>query len=138
MFVYVVIELIVGLTAGILLAVRSKKKDEVVYNKLDEKGMVINKLLLVIYLLLSPVYLILGMLSYPRLEGFLGVIGWIISIINASTAFFCSLSLGASVYLRKQGKSRLSFAIQFVGLAAIVFTVASYGIFVGNLLQSIN
>lgn len=138
MFVYVVIELLVGLIAGILLAVRTKKKDEVVYNKRDETGRITNRFLLVIYLLLSPVYLILGMLSYPRCEGFLGVIGWIITIINASTSFFCCLSLGASVYLRKQGKSKLSFVIQFVGLVAIVFTVASYGLFVGNLLQSIN
>jgi len=64
--------------------------------------------------------------------------GWIISFLNASAALFCGLGLGLSVAFRKKGKSKLSFAIQFLGVVAILFTVISYCVFTGNLLQTLN
>lgn len=46
MFLYTVIEAIVGIVAGILLAVRTKKADSMVYGKLDKAGRVTNVLLM--------------------------------------------------------------------------------------------
>ena len=138
MLLYIVIEAIVGIIVGILLAVRTKKADGVEYNTLDKVGRITNIVLIGIYIFLSPVYLVVGILSYPKYEGFLGIIGWIVTIINASVALFCYLGLGGSVALRKKGKSKLSFAVQFAGLAAIVLTAAMYCLFAGNLLQSLN
>ena len=120
------------------MVVRTKKKEEVVYNKLDKAGQITNIVLTAIYAFLAPIYLILGFLSYPSQEGFLGVIGGIIAVINASTTLICSLSIGASVALRRKGKSKLSFAIQFFGFIAIILTISLYAIFVGDLLMSIN
>jgi hypothetical protein len=116
----------------------TKKADGLVYNNLDKVGRLTNALLTVAYVLISPLYLFLGLISYPSYEGFLGIIGWIISFLNSSTALLCGLGLGLSVRWRKKGKSKLSFAIQFLGVVAIAFTVISYCVFVGNLLQTLN
>ena len=138
MFLYTIIGAILGIVLFILLSVCTKKDNDLVYNKLDKAGRIINILLTHIYVYLSPIYLILGIISYPSYDGFWGIIGWIVSIINASAALFCFLGLGLSVALRKKGKSKLSFAIQFIGVVAILLTIVMYAIFAGNLLQSIN
>ena len=138
MFIYIVIEGIVGLIAGLLLAVCTKKADGVVYGKLDKVGRVTNILLIPVYACLSPLYLGLGLFSYPNHDGFLGILGWIVTIINASATLFCCLGLGASVALRKKGKSKLSFAVQFAGVVGIALTVGMYCLFAGNLLSSLN
>lgn len=138
MFLYIILCIIVGILLFVLLAKRTKKADGVVYNTLDKAGRITNVALTIFYVVISPLYLFLGLISYPNHEGFLGVIGWIISILNASTALFCGLGLGLSVAFRKKGKSRLSFAIQFLGVVAIAFTVISYCVFLGNLLQTLN
>jgi hypothetical protein len=65
-------------------------------------------------------------------------IGAIIGIVIASSTFFCALGLGLSVALRKKGKSRLSFAAQFMGAAAILLSVLLYCIFVGSLISPLN
>ena len=138
MFLYTVIEAIVGIVAGILLAARTKRNDGVVYNKLDKAGRITNILLIPIYVCLSPFYFFLGMISYPGYDGFFGIIGWIVAIINASAALFCGLGLGFSVSLRKKGKSRLSFAVQFAGIVGIALTVVMYMLLAGNLLGFLN
>ena len=138
MFLYTVIEAIVGVIAFILLAVCTKKADGVVYGKLDKAGRITNILLIPVFVCLSPLYLFLGMISNPDYDGFLGLLGWIVSIINASAALFCGLGLGFSVALRKKGKSKLSFAVQFAGLVAIGLTVGMYCLFAGNLLSPLN
>ena len=79
-----------------------------------------------------------GVISSPRCEGFLGIVGWIVSIIIASAALFCGLGLGFSVARRKKGRSKLSFAVQFVGVVGIAFTLVMYMLFAGNLLESLN
>jgi hypothetical protein len=94
--------------------------------------------LLLLYICLAPVYLFLGMISYPDHSGLLGILGWIVSVINASAALFCGLGLGFSVALRKKGKSKLSFAVQFAGVVGICLTVGMYCLFAGNLLSSLN
>lgn len=139
MIIYLIAEAIVGIIGGILLALFSKKAEGIVYSKLDKIGRITNILLILVYALLSPLYLGLGLFSYPEYEsGILCILGWIIAIINASAALFCGLGLGASVALRKKGKSKESFAVQFAGLAAIGFTVLSYITLEGILLSSLN
>lgn len=138
MYLYTIIEAIAGIAAFIFLAVRTKKADGVVYGRLDKFGIVTNILLSIVYVCISPLYLFLGMISAPDHNGFLGLLGWIVSIINASAALLCGLGLGFSVALRKKGKSKLSFAVQFVGILAIGLTVGMYCLFAGNLLSSLN
>lgn len=138
MFIYIILCIIVGILSFILLATLTKKEDGVVYSSLDNIGRITNVVLTVFYVVISPLYLFLGLISCPAHEGFLGIIGWIISFLNASTALFCGLGLGLSVRFRKKGKSKLSFYIQFLGIVAIAFTVISYSVFVGNLLQTLN
>ena len=138
MTIYVLLEAIAGIVLGILLAVLTKKAEGVTYGKLDKVGVVTNILLTVLYAVLSPFYLLLGILSEPDGEGFLFVLGVLISLIAASAALFCGLGLGYSVALRKKGKSGLSFAVQFAGLVGIALTVLLYCVFAGSLITSLN
>ena len=138
MFLYTVLEAVIGVIAGLLLAVCSKKTDGVVYGKLDKVGRVTNILLTILYVCLSPLYLFFGMISLPAYEGFLGALGWIVSIIIASAALFCGLGLGFSVSLRKKGQSKRSFVVQFAGLVAIGLSVGLYCLLAGNLIQYLN
>ena len=50
----------------------------------------------------------------------------------------CGLGLGFSVALRKKGKSKQSFAVQFAGVVGIGLSVLFYILFAGNLLQYLN
>ena len=138
MFLYTVIEAIVGIVAGILLAVGTKKKEGGVYGKLDRAGKITNIVLIPVYACLSPLCLFLGMIFRPNHDGFLGIIGWIVSIIGASAVLFCGLGLGSSVALRKKGKSKLSFAAQFAGAVGIALTLLIFFCFYGNLLKPLN
>lgn len=138
MFLYIAIEAIVGIVAGLGIAIFTKKAEGVTYGKLDKAGWITNILLLLVYICLCPLYLGLGLFSYPNHDGFLGILGWIVSVINASAALFCTLGLGFSVALRKRGKSKLSFAVQFAGLVGIGLTVGMYCLFADNLLGSLN
>jgi cytochrome bd-type quinol oxidase subunit 2 len=138
MFLYTTIEAIAAVVAGILIAVCTKKSDGVAYGKLDKAGRITNILLIPVYFCLSPLYLFLGMIANPRYDGFLGILGWIVSIIMASAAVPCGLGLGFSVALRKKGRSKLSFAVQFAGLVGIGLTLLLFYAFYGNLLSPIN
>ena len=138
MYLYIILCIIAGILSFILLSVTTKKAEGLVYTNFDKLGMFMNVALTITYVLLSPVYLFLGLISAPNYEGFLGVIGWIVSFLNSSAVLLCGLGLGLSVSWRKKGKSKKSFIIQFLGLAAIVFTVVSYCVFNGNLLQTLN
>ena len=138
MFLYTVIEAVVAVLSAIVLAVCSKKAEGVVYGKLDKAGRITNILMLIIYVCLSPLYLFIGMIGKPRYDGFLGFLGWAVAVMMASAALPCGLGLGFSVALRKKGKSKLSFAVQFAGLAGIALTMGLFFIFYGNLLRPIN
>ena len=139
MIIYLIAEAIVGLVGGILLAVLTKKAEGLVYNKLDKIGIATNILLIPVYLSLFPLALALGMFSYPEYDtGILAVRGWIITVINASAMLFCGLGIGFSVSLRKKGKSKLSFVVQFAGLFGIGLTVINYIIFEDVLLSTLN
>ena len=138
MFLYTTIEAVVAVIAGILIAVCTKKTDGVVYSKLDKAGRITNFILIPVYACLAPLYLFLGMISHPNHDGLLGILGWIVSVINGSASLFCWLGLGFSVALRKKGKSKLSFAVQFAGVVGIALTVGMYMLFAGNLLKFLN
>ena len=138
MYLYTLAEAAIGIIAGILLAVRTKKADGVIYGKLDKAGRITNMLLIPVYVCLSPLYLFLGMIANPRYDGFLGLLGWTVAILMASAALFCGIGLGLSVAFRKQGKSRLSFAVQFAGIGSIGLTLLLFFVFYGNLLRPLN
>lgn len=138
LFLYTLIEAIAAVVAGLFLAIRTKKAEHVTYGKLDRAGQITNVLLLLIYLCLAPLYLFLGVISNPAYDGFLGCIGWVVSVIMASASLFCGLGLGLSVAFRKMGKSKLSFAVQFAGVFGIGLTILLYYIFTGNLLRYLN
>ena len=136
---YYVIEAVIGVILGLLLAIFTKKAEGVTYGKLDNAGRITNIILLVVYALLSPLYLIIGALCAPAYEsGILAVIGTILAIIAASAALFCAVGLGASVALRKKGKSKLSFAVQFAGFAGIALMFLIFFLCYGNLLDTLN
>ena len=134
MGIYVFIEAILGIIAGILLALFTKKADGITYGQLDEAGVIMNSVFLPLYAVATPACIILGLLCRPNHDGFLGIIGWIVSVIAASAPLLCGLGLGASVALRKRGKSKLGFAIQFLGVVAIALTFVFFFSFYGNLL----
>ena len=138
MIIYLIFCILVGILSFILFGALTKKVDGVVYNNLDKLGIITNIVLTIIFIIASPVYIFLGLISSPNYDGFLGIIGWIICILNCSTALLCGLGLGLSVSWRKKGKSKKSFIIQFLGIISIIFTVVSYCIFAGNLLQTLN
>ena len=137
-YLYTVIEAIVAVVVGIFIALSTKKAEDVTYGKLDKIGRITNILLLLVYLYFSPLYLFLGMISNPRYDGVLGILGWIVSFIIASASLFCGIGLGLSVAFRKQGKSKLSFAVQFAGVFGIGLTLLLYFVFTGNLLKYLN
>ena len=138
MFLYTVLAALVGMVAGIMIAARTKKGKRVVYGGLDKAGRVTNVFLTVVYVVASPFYLFLGMISEPDGDGVLWIIGLLVSVIVASASVFCSLGLGFSVALRKKGRSGLSFAVQFAGLVGIALTVLLYGVFAGSLIRPLN
>ena len=138
MFLYVIIEAIIAVIAGILIAVCAKKVDGVVYSKLDKAGRITNIILTMVYVCLSPLFMFLGAIARPRYEGFLGVIGWIVAIIIASTALPSGIGLGLSVAYRKKGMSKKSFIVQFAGLCGMALAFVLFLICYGNLLLPIN
>ena len=138
MFLYVILEAIVGIVAGIVIATRTKKNAGVTYGALDKAGRITNIVLIVTYTCLSPFYMFIGMISEGYKDGFLGILGWIVAVIIASAALICGLGIGASVALRKKGKSALSFAVQFTGFIAIALTFILYALFVGVLICPLN
>lgn len=138
MFLYTSIVAAVAVIAGILLAVCTKKPEDITYTKLDKAGRITNVLLLLVYICLAPLYLFLAMIANPRYDGFLGILGWIVAIIMGSAALFCGLGLGFSVSLRKKGKSKLSFAVQFSGVLGIAINLILFFLFYGNLLRPLN
>jgi hypothetical protein len=135
---YYFIEAVVGIVVGLLLALCTKKAEGVTYGTLDRAGRITNIVLFVVYAALSPAYIFLGAICSPAHDGFLGVIGGVVSIIAASATLFCTVGLGASVALRKRGKSKLSFIVQFAGLVGIGLTILLFCLFYGNLLRTLN
>lgn len=139
MYIYFALVAIIGLVAGIVIAARSKKAESVVYGKLDKAGIVTNILLIPVYAIVMIFSFFIVMLGYiPEGEGILGVLSWTVAIIGATGPVLCGLGLGASVSLRKKGKSKKSFLVQFVGVAGLGITILFFVLFCGNLFGSLN
>ena len=139
MFIYFILAAIAGLVAGVVLAVRSKKAEGVVYGKLDNVGRVTNILLIPVYAIVVLFCSFIVMLGYiPDGEGIMGIVAWVVAIIGATGSAFCGIGLGVSVALRKNGKSKQSFWAQFAGVAGLAVTILFFIIFSGNLFGSFN
>lgn len=138
MFLFISIGAAVAVIAGILLAVCTKKEDNITYTKLDKAGRITNILLIPIYVCLTPLCMFLGMIARPNYDGFLGILGWIVAILMGSTALFCGLGLGFSVALRKKGNAKLSFVVQLAGVLGIAINLILFFLFYGNLLRPLN
>ena len=139
MEIYVYIEAIVGIILGILLVTCTKKAEGVTYGRLDKIGRITNLALILVYAILAPANMFIGMISRPVSGGgILTVLAWIVAIISGSAVLFASLGLGFSVALRKRGKSKLSFALQFAGVIGIILTIGLYCIFCGSLFVPFN
>ena len=123
MFIYTVIEAVIGIAAGIFIAVRTKRSKEVVCGKLDKAGRITNILLFLVYVRFAPVYLVLGAVVDPHCGDLPLFPGWIVSVIIASATLFCGIGLGLSVALRRRGRSKLSFVVQFAGAVGIGLSV---------------
>ena len=136
--VYCYIELVIGIIAGLLIAFCTKKADGVIYTNLDRAGKIINIVLTVVYTVLLPLYIFVGAICSPAYGGVLGVIGTILAIIAGSTPLFAYVGLGASVALRKKGKSKLSFAAQFAGIIGMLLMFLIFCLCYGNLFETIN
>ena len=126
MFLYTVIEAIIAVIAGILIAICTKKTEGVTYNKLDKIGQVTNILLCLFYIGFSFSYLFLGIIANPRYNGFLR---WIVSIIMASAALFCGIGLGLSVAFRKRGKANRALPYSLQVLRALVLQLLYFSFF---------
>ena len=140
MIVYMMFVDILSILAGILIAVFSKKSEDVVYTKLDKAGRITNIVLVPAYAALSLFAMGMGLFCYPGYdEGILNILGWIVTLFIPSApliSFGCGL--GFSVALRKKGKSKQSFAVQFIGFASFLLSFLMFYVFYGNLLGYIN
>ena len=138
MYLCTTLATILGLIVGIILAVRTKKADGVTYGKLDKAGRITNIVLIPVYVVLSLVYIVISMFASPAHDGFLGILSLLVCAIIAVAPASCGLGLGFSASLRKKGRSKLSFAVQFAGVAACVLSIIMFVLFYGNLLDSLN
>ena len=138
MYLLAAVSAIVALIAGIVLAARRKKEDGVVYSTLDKVGRITNILLIPVYIFFSLFITALSLFTRPGYDGFLAIIGWIVCVIIAIAPLSCGLGLGFSVALRKKGRSKLSFWVQFAGVASSALSFVLFLLFYGNLLAPLN
>ena len=138
MYLFAAVAAIVALIAGILLAACTKKAEGVVYGKLDKAGRITNIVLIPLYIFLTIFCIAISMFSNPDHGGFLEILGWIVCVIIASAPLSCGLGLGFSASLRKKGRSKLSFILQFAGIAGSALSISLFMLFYGNLLKSLN
>ena len=138
MYLVAALAAIVSLVVGIILAVRTKKSEDVVYGKLDKAGRITNILLIPVYILLTLLCIALSLFTAPGYEGLLGILGWIVCVIIAIAPASCGLGLGWSVSLRKKGESKKSFIVQFAGVAGCALSILLFVLCFENLLSALN
>lgn len=138
MYLYTAIATIIGLIAGIILAACTKKAEGVAYGKLDKAGQITNIVLIPVYIVLSLVYIAITIFTSPAHDGLLGVLSWLVCLIIAVAPASCGFGLGLSASLRKKGRSKPSFIVQFAGIAGCALGIILFVVFYGNLLASLN
>lgn len=135
MYLFAAFAAVVALIAGIILATRTRKAEGLVYGKLDKAGQITNILLIPVYAVLSFFSIVLSVFTEPAYDG---ILGWIVCILIASAPLSCGLGLGFSVSLRKKGRSKQSFIVQFAGLVGSALSILLFVLFYENLLASLN
>lgn len=138
MYLYSVLTVPAGILAALLIALLTKKAENVTYTGLDNASRFFNVLMAIVYACMAPMIILLGSLSEPAQTGIAGIIGRILGILIASAPLLCGVGLGLSVALRKKGKTKAGFAVQFIGAASIVLSIVLYAVFAGSLLQTLN
>ena len=138
MYLFAALTALIGLVAFILMAANTKKADGVIYGKLDKAGRITNIILMPVHIGITLFSIAISMFTAPGYEGLLGILGWIVCVIIASAPLACGLGLGYSVSLRRKGKSKLSFIVQFAGIAGGALSIVLFLVFYGNLLSSLN
>ena len=138
MYLFAALSAIIALIVGILLAVCTKKADGTIYGKMDKAGQITNILLIPVYIVLTLFCIAISMFTAPGYDGFLGILGWIVCVIIASAPLSCGLGLGFSVSLRKKGRRKLSFIVQFAGVVGCALSIVLFILFYDNLLSSLN
>ena len=138
MYIYVGATVLASIIAGILIAALTKKAEDVTYGVLDKVGSIMNIALIPTYIFTAPVCMAVASLFWPAYNGILGVLGFIVSFVGATGPALCALGLGVSVALRKKGKSKLSFFAQFAGAIGLGYTLLTFFLFYGNLLETLN
>lgn len=138
MYLFAALAAIVATIVGIIMAARTKKAEGLIYGKLDKAGVVTNILLIPVYVILTLFCIALSLFTAPGYEGILGIVGWIVCVIIASAPLFCGIGLGLSVSLRKKGKSKQSFLVQFAGIAGSALSILLFVLCYDNLLSSLN
>ena len=138
MYLFAALAAIVATIVGIIMAARTRKAEGVIYGKLDKAGIVTNILLIPVYVILTLFCIALSLFTAPGYEGILGIVGWIVCVIIASAPLFCGIGLGLSVSLRKKGKSKQSFLVQFAGIAGSALSILLFVLCYDNLLSSLN
>ena len=138
MYILAALAAIASIIVGILLAAKAKKADGVTYGKLDKAGRITNALLIPVYAVLSIFCIVLSIFTEPEYGGFLGILGAIVCVLIAMGPLSCGLGLGFSVALRKKGKSKQSFIVQFAGAAGCSLSILLFLLFYGNLLSHLN
>ena len=139
MYLYYALAVIACIVAGVIIAVCSRKAEGVSYGILDKVGIVTNILLIPAYIVVSVFCLFLVMLGMnPDGEGFMLVVSVLVSAIASTGPAIWGLGLGASVALRRKGKSKLSFWVQFAGVAGLAFFMLLYVLVADTLFASLN
>jgi hypothetical protein len=138
MYILAAIALLIGIIAGIPVAACTKKAENVTYGKLGKASRITNVLLIPVYAALSIFCIALSLFTNPRYDGFLGVLGMIVCVIIAMGPISCGLGLGFSAALRKKGKEKSGFIVQFAGLVGCGLSILLFLTFYGNLLAHLN
>lgn len=129
----------IGLAVGILLALKTRRTAGLPYSsQIDTTSQVMNIVMLVVYIMATPMMWFLALVCEAYQEGFLGALGWAVAAVIWIAPAAFGLGLGASVALRKRGKSVAGFVIQFAGVGAIALSFLLYAVFVGSLLTPLN
>ena len=139
MYLYYILAAIFGLVMGIIIAARSKKMEDVVYGKLDKAGKIMNVILIPVYAILTYLCWFIAMVGLnPWGEGLKWLLSAVLAVIGATGPAFCGIGLGASAALRRKGKSRLSFLVQFAGIVGLGITFLFFWLFYGTLFKPLN
>jgi hypothetical protein len=114
-----------GIAVGIWLVVRAKKGETAVPTVLDKVSWVTNIIMIPVYFILSILMLLMASITEATYGA--GIVqeffARIFSCIIAATPIYCGIALGMSVALRKKGRSRAGFFIQFAGFIGIILLV---------------